>query len=59
MIRMKKRGEIVFLIVGWENFVKDNEFEDGKMMEFIYDCDWIFYVVIFGYGGVSEFRVFF
>ena len=57
-IRMKKRGETVFLTVGWENFVKDNELEDGKMMEFIYDCDRTFYVVIFGHGGVSELRVF-
>ncbi|KAG5392414.1 hypothetical protein IGI04_022377 [Brassica rapa subsp. trilocularis] len=55
---MKKRGETVFLTVGWENFVKDNELEDGKMMEFIYDCDRTFYVVIFGHGGVSELRVF-
>ncbi|KAF8082215.1 hypothetical protein N665_0844s0028 [Sinapis alba] len=58
MIRMKKRGETVFLTVGWENFVKDKELEDGKMMNFIYDCNRTFYVIIFGHGGVSEFRDF-
>ncbi|CAH8381317.1 unnamed protein product [Eruca vesicaria subsp. sativa] len=57
-IRMKRRGETLFLTVGWENFVKDNELEDGKMMNFIYDCNRTFHVIIFGHGSVSEFRVF-
>ncbi|KAG2268442.1 hypothetical protein Bca52824_062997 [Brassica carinata] len=57
-IRMKKRGETVFLTVGWENFVKDNELEDGKMMEFIYDCDRTFmlsYLVMAGLASLESF----
>lgn len=48
----------MFLTVGWENFVKDNELEDGKMMNFIYDCNRTFHVVIFGHDRVSEHRDF-
>ncbi|ESQ35149.1 hypothetical protein EUTSA_v10009082mg [Eutrema salsugineum] len=54
-IRMKRIGDKVFLTVGWENFVKENNLEDGKMMNFIYDCNRTFHVIIFGHHGVSEF----
>lgn len=57
-VRTKRRGESVFLTVGWENFVKDNELEDGKMMNFIYDCNRTFHVIIFGHDSVSEHRDF-
>ncbi|CAH2037325.1 unnamed protein product [Thlaspi arvense] len=57
-VRMKKRGRRVFLTIGWENFVKENNLEDGKMMNFIYDCNRSFYVIIFGHDGVSESRDF-
>lgn len=55
---MKKRGEKVLLTLGWENFVKDNNLEDGKYLNFIYDCDRTFYVIIFGHDMCSEFRDF-
>lgn len=55
---MKKRGAKVFLTLGWENFAKDNNLEDGKWLNFIYDCNRTFYVIIFGHGGCSEHRDF-
>jgi len=57
-VRMKKRGEKVFLTVGWENFVKDNNLEDGKYLQFIYDRDRTFYVIIYGHNMCSEYRDF-
>lgn len=57
-VRVKKRGENVFLTVGWENFVKDNNLEDGKHLNFIYDRQRTFYVIIFGHNMCSEFRGF-
>ncbi|EOA39422.1 hypothetical protein CARUB_v10012547mg [Capsella rubella] len=57
-VRMKKIGENVFLTLGWENFVKDNNLEDGKYLNFIYDCDRTFYVIIFAHDMCSEFRGF-
>ncbi|XP_019091297.1 PREDICTED: B3 domain-containing protein At1g16640-like [Camelina sativa] len=59
-VRMKKRGDKVLLTLGWdwENFVRDNNLEDGKYLNFIYDCDRTFYVIIFGHDMCSEFRDF-
>ncbi|KAL1221337.1 B3 domain-containing protein [Cardamine amara subsp. amara] len=57
-VRMKRRGEKVFLRNGWEDFVNENNLEDGKLMQFTYDCNRTFSVLIFGHDGCSELRDF-
>ncbi|CAA7056724.1 unnamed protein product [Microthlaspi erraticum] len=55
-IRLEKRGETMFLTLGWETFVRENNLEDGKRLTFCYDGDRSFMVVVYGHGGCNEFR---